>query len=74
MIKKGIKTTIIGIIAIIGLAYKIYLEGGLSVEDFLILITAIGFLFTKDSNASHTFDTIPDNPPPDDDDDDVNPG
>lgn len=51
---KGIKTTIIGIIAIIGLAYKIYLDGGLNVEDFLILTTAIGFLFTKDFNKSHT--------------------
>lgn len=62
--KKGIKTTIIGIIAIIGLCYKIYLEGGLSVEDFLILTTAVGFLLTKDADKSHTFgdpaDDIPD--------------
>lgn len=51
---KGIKTTVIGIIAIIGLTYKIYLEGGLTVEDFLILITAVGFLFTKDADKTHT--------------------
>lgn len=52
--KKGIKTTIIGIIAIIGLAYKIYLEGGLSVEDFIILATGVGFILTKDFDGSHT--------------------
>lgn len=64
--KKGIKTTIIGIIAIIGLAYKIYLEGGLSVEDFLILTMGIGFILTKDADKSHTFgNPEPDIPDPD---------
>lgn len=59
--KKGLKTTIIGIIAILGLAYKIYLEGGLSVEDFFIVTMGIGFIASKDYNGSHTKD--PDLPP-----------
>jgi len=74
--KKGLKTTIIGIISILGLAYKIYLEGGLSVEDFFILTMGVGFIASKDSNASHTKDTIKfgDNPDPGADDDDETPG
>jgi len=61
MTNKGIKTTIIGVIAILGLAYKIFLEGGLSVEDFFILTMGIGFIASKDYNGSHTKD--PDVPP-----------
>ena len=53
-LKKSWKTTLIGIIAIIGLCFKIYTEGGLSTEDFVYLIMAIGFLVTKDFDKSHT--------------------
>tara|TARA_R110000787_G_scaffold272602_1_gene380080 strand:- start:164 stop:394 length:231 start_codon:yes stop_codon:yes gene_type:complete len=39
---KSWETTIIGIIALLGLAYKAYTSGGFEVSDFLILTT--GFL------------------------------
>jgi hypothetical protein len=52
--KKGIVTTSIGVIAILGLAYKIYIEKGISVEDFLILMTAVGLIAAKDQNKTHT--------------------
>lgn len=54
MNKKGTKTTIIGIIAILGLAYNAYLNGGFNVSDFLTLVLGVGFLLTKDANKSHT--------------------
>ena len=41
---KSWKTTIIGIIALLGLAYKAYTSGGFEVSDFLILIGGVGFI------------------------------
>jgi hypothetical protein len=74
MIKKGIITSLMGILVLIGLGFNIYTNGGLSVQDIILLLTALGLLAAKDVNASHTKDKIADNPPPDDDDDDETPG
>jgi len=51
---KSWKTTAIGIIALLGLVYNIYTNGGISVADFLTLIVAIGFLASKDSDVTHS--------------------
>tara|TARA_R110000850_G_scaffold230385_2_gene355119 strand:- start:50 stop:271 length:222 start_codon:yes stop_codon:yes gene_type:complete len=47
---KSWKTTIIGIIAILGLAYKAYTSGGFEVSDFLLLFGGVGFIGYKKSN------------------------
>lgn len=44
------KTTIVGIIAILGLIYNAYLNGGFSVQDFLTLTAGIGFFLSKDAD------------------------
>lgn len=58
-------TNIAGFIALIGLAYHIYLEGGISVSDFLLLGAGIG-LFAykgkKDNVQSKTVDPDKDFP------------
>ena len=46
------KTTTIGVIALIGLAYKAYTSGGFEVSDFLILIAGIGFIGAKEKTKS----------------------
>ena len=51
---KSWKTSAVAGLAFIGLAYNIYTNGGISVTDFLLLLTGIGFLFTKDSNVTHS--------------------
>ena len=43
------KTTAIGIVALLGLAYNIYTKGGISVTDFLTLAVGVGFILSKDS-------------------------
>ena len=48
---KSWKTTIIGIIAILGLAYKAYTSGGFEVSDFLLLFGGVGFIGYKKSNT-----------------------
>ena len=45
---KSWKTTTIGLIALIGLAYKGYTSGGFEVSDFLILIAGVGFIANKE--------------------------
>ena len=45
---KSWKTTLIGIIALIGLGYKAYTSGGFEVSDFLILAAGVGFIGAKD--------------------------
>ena len=45
---KSWKSTTIGLIALIGLAYKGYTSGGFEVSDFLILIAGVGFIATKE--------------------------
>ncbi len=54
--RKGLATTVIGIIAIAGLGYKIWIEKGISVEDFIIIMTAFGLIAAKDQNKTHTKD------------------
>lgn len=57
------ETSVIGVIALIGLGYKIYTSGGLSVEDFLLLGVSVGFFGYKkkekkisDDNVSNVID------------------
>jgi hypothetical protein len=51
---KSWKTTAIGVIALIGLGFNAYTNGGFSVADFLLLITGIGFLAAKDGNVTNS--------------------
>ena len=53
-ILKSWKTTLIGLVAIAGLGFNIYTNGGISVTDFLLLITGVGFLLSKDGDKSHS--------------------
>ena len=46
---KSWETTVIGLIALIGLGYKAYTSGGFEVPDFLILIAGVGFIGVKKS-------------------------
>ena len=51
---KSWKTTFIGIIAILGLIYNGYINGGFDVRDFLMLIFGVGFMMAKDVNKTHS--------------------
>jgi hypothetical protein len=53
-ILKSWKTTVVGVIAIAGLIYNIYLTGGLNVVSFLLLINGVGFMLVKDADKSHS--------------------
>ena len=44
---KSWKTTVIGVIALLGLGYKAYTSGGFEVTDFLLLVAGIGFIAKK---------------------------
>ena len=55
-ILKSWKTSVIGVIALLGLSYKIYTSGGLEVEDFLLLIAGVGFIGYKENYLSKTVD------------------
>ena len=46
---KSWETTIVGIIALLGLAYKAYTSGGFEVSDFLLLFGGVGFIGYKKS-------------------------
>jgi hypothetical protein len=48
---KSWKTTIIGVIALLGLAYKAYTSGGFTPSDFLILVAGVGFIAKKEKNS-----------------------
>ena len=49
---KSWKTTTIGVIALLGLIYKGYTNGGFEVSDFLILAAGVGFISAKEKNKS----------------------
>ena len=49
---KSWKTTTVGIIALLGLIYKGYTNGGFEVSDFLILAAGVGFISAKENNKS----------------------
>lgn len=53
-ILKNWKTSLIGLIALVGLGWKFYNEGGLEVQDFLLLVVGVGFISAKDSDKSHS--------------------
>jgi len=55
---KNWKTTAIGVIALIGLGFNAYTNGGFSVADFLLLITGIGFLAAKDGRQKQTLKSL----------------
>lgn len=51
---KSWKTTMIGIIALAGLGWNFYNNGGVGVSDFLLLVVGVGFIASKDSDSSHS--------------------
>lgn len=51
---KSKKTSIIGVIAILGLMYNAYLNEGFNVSDFLLLTIGVGFIVSKDADQSHS--------------------
>lgn len=55
---KSWKTTAIGVIALIGLGFNAYTNGGFSVADFLLLITGIGFLAAKDGDKTNSSNPV----------------
>ena len=52
-ILKSWKTSLVGLIALIGLAINVY-NNGLSAFDFILLVGGVGFMLTKDANKSHS--------------------
>ena len=52
-IKKNWKTTIIGLIIIVGLLIEVT-RNGMSIQDAIFGMAAIGFITAKDSDQSHT--------------------
>jgi hypothetical protein len=56
---KSWKSTVVGIIALLGLIYHAYTSGGFSVTDFLLLGAGVGFIGYKGTNnRSSTVDPI----------------
>jgi|GEM_PF-6893142 len=51
---KSWKTTLIGVIALLGLCWNIYNNGGIEVTDFLLLVVGVGFIATKDVGSTHS--------------------
>lgn len=51
---KSYKTTMIGLIAIIGLIVHAFSNGGINVQDFLLLTVGIGFIASKDADKTHS--------------------
>ena len=47
-ILKSWKTTTVGIIALVGLGYKAYTNGGFDASDFLLLVVGVGFIAKKE--------------------------
>ncbi len=54
-IKTNWKTTLIGLIIIGGLAYKAFTVG-FAIEEVIMGLIAIGFIYAKDGDKSHTKD------------------
>lgn len=55
-------TNIGGFIALIGLGYHVYTEGGISVADFLLLGAGLGLFAYKGKVESKTVDPDRENP------------
>ena len=49
---KSWKTTTVGVIALLGLIYKGYTNGGFTPSDFLILAVGVGFIGAKEKTKS----------------------
>ena len=52
-ILKSWKTNLVGLIIISGLAVNVY-QNGLSIQDAIYGLLAIGFFLTKDNDQSHS--------------------
>ena len=52
-ILKNWKTSLIGLIALIGLGINVF-SNGLSVNDFIALVVGVGFILSKDGDKSHS--------------------
>ncbi len=64
------KTTLIGLIIVGGLAYKAFTTG-FEIQEVLLGLVAIGFIYAKDGDKSHTKDFLAGGGgelPPDDED------
>ena len=64
-ILKSWKTTTVGIIALVGLGYKAYTNGGFEVTDFLLLAVGVGFIAKKEKVKPQTKTVDPDREYPD---------
>ena len=51
---KSWKTTLIGVVALAGLGWNFYNNGGVGVNEFLMLVIGVGFIASKDSDTSHS--------------------
>ena len=56
MFKKGLLTSSIAILLLIGLGVTVYRDG-VSIQDVLLGLTALGLLAAKDANQSHSLST-----------------
>jgi hypothetical protein len=54
---KSWKSTVLGIIAILGLIYKAYTSGGFEVSDFLLLGAGVGFIGYKGASNRSSMNT-----------------
>jgi hypothetical protein len=54
---KSWKSTIVGIIALLGLIYHAYTSGGFNVTDFLLLGASVGFIGYKGTSNRSAMNT-----------------
>lgn len=70
--KKGLITSLIAILGIIGLGWHIYVSGGLGVSDVILLMTSIGLFAAEDpkifKKGKPSKRTVPELPEEDDED------
>lgn len=51
---KSWKTTVLGILGLIGLTYETYSSGFFDANKFMFLITSLGLLLAKDSDVTNS--------------------
>ena len=53
---KSWKSTLVGILMLVAAGYKFYQTGEINWGELVVGLTGVGFLLTKDYNATHTED------------------